>query len=298
MASHLDQEAWEKKRKKRIIIWSVVIVLLAVGTVAFVLFRNRIMPAIAYAGAELEQNVGNREKAIDQFSLLGDYKDASARAAELAYGIEGNEELREMFADAVPGDIISFGHYEQDNWNSNGAEPIQWIVLRKENGRLLMMSALILDHQPYHAEDEDITWKKSTLREWLNGTFAETAFTEAERAVIAKTKLTNDRNPASLKGGGSDTEDKVFVFSFNELLDYLQGCSFLEGLYAEPSDYAVQQGVERHEWYQTACWWIRTPGIDQKSAVYCDMVGKPLYSARVTKSGIGVRPAVWILIGE
>ena len=298
MASHVDPEAWAKKRKRRIIIWVTVSVLVTVCVIAFILLRNRILPALNYAGAELELSAGNRQEAIDRFSLLGDYKDSTARAAEIAYGIDGNETLRDLFSNAVPGDVVSFGRYEQDNRTDNGAEPIQWIVLRKENGRLLLMSVSVLDQQPYHADNGKITWEDCSLRKWLNETFSETAFTDAERAVIAKTKLTNDHNPASYVSGGRDTEDRIFIFSFSELLEYLQGCTFLDGIYAFPSSYAVAQGVERHEWYETACWWLRTPGIDADSAVYCDMAGKPLYSARVGKLGYGVRPSMWILIGE
>lgn len=298
MAAHVDPAAWKKKKKKLIIVWTSVGVLTVLLLTAFILLRNRILPALGYARAELELSAGNREKAIDTFCLLGDYRDATARAAEIAYGTDENAELKELLKNAVPGDVVPFGRYEQDDNAGNGAEPIRWIVLRKENGRALLLSAEILDEQPYHLENKAITWKDCSLRGWLNESFLNAAFTDAERAVIAKTKLNNDNNPASYVSGGKATEDKVFMFGFGDLLEYLQGCPFIEGLYAYPTAYAAAHGVETHAVYGTCCWWIRTPGIDRQSAVYCDMVGKPLYSSRVNKQGIGVRPVVWVLIGE
>ena len=43
------------------------------------------------------------------------------------------------------GDIIVFGTYEQDNNISNGKENIKWLVLAKENNRVLVISDKALD---------------------------------------------------------------------------------------------------------------------------------------------------------
>ncbi len=98
--------------------------------------------------------------------------------------------------------------------------------------------------------------------------------------------------------GGKDTEDYVTILSFDELLEYGLDNPGLETIAAYPSAYAIAQGVEQHDWYGTCKWWMRTPGIDQTNAVYCDMVGQPLYTAPVNRSGNGVRPLIWVLIGS
>ena len=65
-----------------------------------------------------------------------------------------------------------------------------------------------------------------------------------------------------------------------------------------PTKYAVKNGVDMHSGYGTSCWWIRTPGLYQNCATYCDMGGSPIYSAQATSRGYGVRPAIWILLGD
>lgn len=40
-----------------------------------------------------------------------------------------------QFKSVVEGEIISFGHYEQDGDTSNGSEEIEWIVLTREKGK-------------------------------------------------------------------------------------------------------------------------------------------------------------------
>ena len=43
---------------------------------------------------------------------------------------------------------------------------------------------------------------------------------------------------------------------------------------------------------------MRTPGLDQTNAAYCDMVGQPFYTCAVNKEGLGVRPMIWVLVGS
>ena len=62
-----------------------------------------------------------------------------------------------VFAQVEAGNVITFGHYEQDNDLSNGAEPIEWLVLTEEEGRMLLLSRYGLDGQPYHSSFEEIT---------------------------------------------------------------------------------------------------------------------------------------------
>ena len=39
------------------------------------------------------------------------------------------------------GDVVLFGSYEQNNIRSDGAEPIEWIVLDVQPDRILLLSA-------------------------------------------------------------------------------------------------------------------------------------------------------------
>ena len=58
----------------------------------------------------------------------------------MLYAVAAAEELTRNTTDISVGDIITFGHYEQDNNLDNGAEPIEWIVLDVQDGKALLLS--------------------------------------------------------------------------------------------------------------------------------------------------------------
>ena len=296
--AHVDPIAW-KKKVRRIRITVIVLILaiaLAVGGVW--LTKNVVSPALRYAKAERAEEAGALTEAIDRFSLLWNYRDAKDRAAELAFRLQPDDSFRTMIRDVDLGDIVSFGHWEQDCDPDNGPEPIRWIVLGEDEGRVLLWSESVLDAVPYHSAYEDITWADCSLRTWLNETFYRNAFTPEEQALIPMTDVETADNSASGTEGGKNTQDHVYILSFNELLAFGYFNPNLERIYAYPTVYAVSQGVERHGSWGTASWWIRTPGVTQSCAAYCGMSGNPLYSGAVNHAGYGVRPIVWVFTGS
>ena len=70
-----------------------------------------------------------------------------------------------------PGDIITFGKYEQDNKKSNGKEDIEWIVLAREGNKVLVLSRYALASKPYNNKKTDVTWETCSLRKWLDKDF-------------------------------------------------------------------------------------------------------------------------------
>ncbi len=48
------------------------------------------------------------------------------------------------------GDIVNFGHYEQDGNTANGKEEIEWEVLKVESDRMLVISKYALDCKKYN----------------------------------------------------------------------------------------------------------------------------------------------------
>lgn len=297
--AHLDPVAWKKKvRIRRIVLITLAVLLVAAGVTVYLL-RDKIVPAIRYGIAERAEDRGEITEAIDRFARLGTYRDANARAAKLAFGLQRDASVKTALTGVNVGDTVEFGRYEQDNDLGNGQEPIRWFVLAKEDGRLLLWSEYVLAAQPYHKDGGEITWADCSLREWLNGTFYREAFTEQEQALVAETHHENEGNPASYSTtGGAATDDRVYIISFNEILQYGMHNPYIEGLWAEPTDYAVATGADKHDWYGTAMWWIRIPGHEQNCATYCDMVGQPIYSSMVYKTSIGVRPIIWVYDGD
>lgn len=120
------------------------------------------------------------------------------------------------------GDEIIFGHFIQDV-NGQEQSPIEWIVLDKNKNRLTIISKKILETLPFHNNDTGAYWPQSSLRKWLNEDFYQTAFSKDEQKAITTTKhnvSTYDVSDFELKSRSQSTNDKVFLLSVSEALEY------------------------------------------------------------------------------
>ena len=81
------------------------------------------------------------------------------------------------------------------------------------DGKALLISLYALDA---HRFDENAYrgWDKSEIREWLNSTFLNEAFTAQEQASIVTTQIITPRY--NRLSGGADTEDKIWLLSRDE----------------------------------------------------------------------------------
>lgn len=227
--------------------------------------------------------------------------------------------------DAVYETMI-FGEYEQDGDLSNGPEPIEWIVLDKQDGKKLLLSRYILENMEFSEVYDPLTWERSLVREWLNGEFYDTAFNSDEKNMILLSEVKSESfSDANLSQGtgfeeiaGNDTEDKVFILSSTEVQKYFDTiwdqyempvgdadgnideimtisgwCS--ENAIAEGTDYVFVTGKMLYPW------WIRnTNGLSGcviHSVDYQYGYHTP-YDGCSMDDGLGgpagVRPAIWI----
>ncbi len=195
------------------------------------------------------------------------------------------------------GDIITLGRFEQDNVGGNGAEPIEWIVVDKQHGKLLVTSRYILESRPYNKKQKGINWADCTLRTWLNNDFLNTAFTEEERQLICDTELVNadheliyNYNPIVVDGG-PDTVDKIFLLSKENARTCLPERDDRQIL-ATPYAAARGAGVNEDGY---AWWWLRDPGGFSTYAATVSYTGSVLdYGDNVEFILGGVRPAFWL----
>lgn len=114
---------------------------------------------------------------------------------------------------------ITFGNYYKSN--SSSKEPIEWIVLEKQNGKALVMSKYILDAKSYNDENKEVTWENSSLRKWLNSDFYNNAFNDSEKQKIINTLVENKTNEKYGTSGGNNTNDNVFCLSVDDVKKYL-----------------------------------------------------------------------------
>ena len=150
---------------------------------------------------------------------------------------------------------------------------------------------------PVNTRHTPTSWEECTLRAWLNGEFLN-KFTEAEQAKILTTEVKTEANRAFGTSGGNDTNDQVFLLSLEEIEEYLPTEA---DRVCYPNDDAKNAGV-----YEMGgvSYWLRTPGND---ATYVVIVGNSggisvsgfLADGSATDApGIGVRPAIWVEIGD
>ena len=187
------------------------------------------------------------------------------------------------FSDVSVGDTITFGAYEQDNNFENGSEPVEWIVIGKEDDKLLVLSKNILDNSCFTYMGNGYTWEKCYLRSWLNSMFYDCCFSQKEKDMIKETSLTDK--------SGNVTTDKVFLLSKEEaesLDDRI--------LEAVPSEYASSL------WMQSRLWVLRTSDQDGAAcSVFYLSYDESVYFNYYTVSYLnifGVRPAMYIKIND
>lgn len=200
------------------------------------------------------------------------------------------KEKKEDFSAAQVGQRIEFGTYEQDSiWDDKTTrekDPIYWIVLEKQDDRILVVSSLILDIHSYDESDSDVvTWEKCSLRRWLNNTFINNAFNATERKLILEAEVPADKYPDCDTDPGNATTDHIFLLSASEYLKY-----FTYDSISRFSDYADTMSEDRGR-YQA--WWLRTPGEDGQAKVFCDD-GNMFDASWYRDPNGGVRPAMWI----
>ena len=205
------------------------------------------------------------------------------------------------------GDTFTFGRYEQDNKKTTRPEPIEWLVLAVENGRVLIISKYGLDQVSYNSENADVSWETCRLRAWLNNEFINTAFNAEEQSKIA---WVTNKNPSSLTSAtksfttepqpdGNDTLDRVFLLSIDEANRFFPTAEALE---CEPTKYAEEKGVMT-TWlnppFGKCGWWLRTRvgyAISQGTRDYyaAEASGFGIREATVYNFWIAVRPALWL----
>ena len=197
---------------------------------------------------------------------------------------------RNSLVNIQTGDSFLFGEYEQDNNPSNGKEQIEWEVLDKTDNKILVISKKALCCYPYLNEYENTTWADSEMRSWLNRSFYQDAFSSYHQEMILDTEVTADRNPEYSTDSGSDTNDKIYLLSIDEVKKYFNSQS---SRMCQPTVYAKVQGsylLDSNSW-----WWLRTPGKDGKhiSLVYTDgEIVSEGFRTYVTDGT--VRPVMWL----
>ena len=204
-----------------------------------------------------------------------------------------NPSENEDLLNVTVGCTIEFGHYYMSN--SNYKEPIEWRVLDIQERRALITSVYGIDANRYNQSPGSAPWQTSSIRQWLNNEFINTAFKEAERNAILQAELINNDNTVYLTENGSNTVDRVFLLSLYEANTYFKND---EDRILYPTELAVSQGVYVAE--NGGCWWwLRSPGSHDHYAADVDYGGDIDSYGSDKYNGINaIRPAMWVSIDD
>lgn len=184
----------------------------------------------------------------------------------------------------VPGEIVTFGSYEQDNNTANGKEPVEWYVLRTDRGRALLMSVYALDTRPFNKDWIKVSWSGCDLRTWLNSTFYKTCFNATERKAVMHSSVSSNYVDNTV-----ETKDYVFCLSAAEAKKYLKGDLIL----CKPTRYARKKSTAT---INGCCyWWLRDTTHRKNDANRVEPDGVIAeYGANTNATGVGIRPVIWV----
>lgn len=251
-----------------------------------------------------DDNNNNAYRYAMSYYLYGDYDEAIKYFKEIISYSDAKEYMVKcqlhLMSDAEINDEVTFGIYEQDNNTENGKEEIDWIVINKENDKVLLMSKEILDYQQFNTdasissgaisrEEAYIPWSESHVRKFLNHDFYNTAFADEEKEYIINSNLsTTDCDKYTYS-----TQDNVFILSSDEF--YTLKENFTVGTCLQvATEYAKSKSgchscYTRDQQHYTGIFGISSvysPGvIDKHSTVY--------FVSASTDTG-ALRPCIWV----
>lgn len=183
-------------------------------------------------------------------------------------------------------------------------EPLTWRVLDSSEG--YVMCNKIIDSQAYqnfiyyngsqcynskgctnYASD----WVTSSLRQWLNYGFYNTAFSVEEKEQIGTSHLKN-KSTYSSTYDSADTYDKIFPISYHDAINGAYAFNELNRQ-MKGTDYAKCQGLYvRSSYGGTSWWWLRSPYFP----AYATEVGYDGWASKyghsyINNTNVGVIPA-------
>ncbi len=176
------------------------------------------------------------------------------------------------------GDPFIYGEYWQREAEKDGKEDIEWIVLNKAEGRILVISKYALDYKQYHSSGTHTKWDDCSLKTWLNGDFLNAAFSAAEQHKIACI----DQKRGS-----------IFLMDMNDINSFLptngsRKCKATRYVRAKTNFANEENGNCR--------WWLQASGLDSGHAStvepdgFIDELGDSIYFANA------IRPVMWVSV--
>lgn len=253
-----------------------------------------------YEQAVTHMDAGRYSEAITLFMETKAYRDSEQKAVEAAVA---------MFENGTPEDSIeaytllgTLGRKEFSNASvlmeellprfkiarikvANVGDTVvmgktncRWLVIAKEDDRILVISDESVSARAYHTEVGAISWANCSLRTWLNQDYFEKTFTADEASMIMETEIADgdEYSPSS-----TVVKDRIFLLSPEDAERFMP-------IIGGQSDSEAQT-------FHNA-WWLRTAETSQETYVMNVLGEVTTLNGAATRADIGVRPAMWLSI--
>lgn len=174
------------------------------------------------------------------------------------------------FTASAMAQTVTFGSY--------GYDPIYWIVLSSDAQHTRLLSEYAIACMPFDEDSSD--WDKSDLRDWLNNTFAYSAFTRSERESLCM--LNNDLVRIPSLG---DITNAQYGFATSQKAEDSSRA-------AVGSSSAIDQGL----WVNSLnlCSYYTLTTVDSES-LYQVLSTGAIGIARCDRENVGIRPMIIVL---
>ena len=165
-------------------------------------------------------------KSSEMYQSLGSYKDSNKRYKETAY-----KEAARLVKDGKYSESQKI-YYDINGYldsavrlvslekrileESKVGDKVQvgaslWIVLDKQEDKVLCIKYKPLSNIIYSDEEEDVTWESSQIRKYLNSDYIKEIFCEEEVANLLHTVVITSDNLKYKTKGGNQTQDKLYI---------------------------------------------------------------------------------------
>ncbi len=273
----------KKSGKASVWIIRVVAVLVIIGILGF--FYTRMFDHGAYLRSTFYESIGNHEKAYKMFLHLKDYKDSEKRYLDNRYK-HACEKLKEKDYEAAKKAFRDIRDYKDSGEKLAKAEiqilkktkkhgdvlfgEAHWVVAEKHGNKAFLIKIKPVDEIPYNEKDANVTWKTSSIRDYLNSDFMDDMFTDGMKDRILTTKVVvKDNKKFGTKG--ATTNDKLFMLNGKQVYKY-------------------EEDLGEFSWD----YWLIGPGETQREAQFVSHGQVKEAGYPVADQYISMRPCMWI----
>lgn len=203
-------------------------------------------------------------------------------------------------------------HYKRgDEYHYFRFDPIVWRVLRREDGKIFLLSKKSLDCRIFNDSSRHVSWGKSSLRSSLNGEFFNTVFSDEEKKRICEIRSENKDNLFFDAASGEDTVDVVTIPAEKDVFHTPEAVKNGFMPFSYDNDEARKISSTMYSkfmgtWWSplddgkgNCFWFLRTSGYNTSNIVYVsecgDILNRGCYAS--VRDG-GIVPMICIKDGE